>query len=147
MLFFSSLIFPLFSIWEQPAGYNHYIPLHILFNTFKGSLGSPVVNSQRALLDARIGYNDMEDLFLESKISTKTLVSQIRPSTGRDAMPQNNLDLAGIFQSVTQTLAENQHALNQADDYNGDHGSNMVQTFQTITSALQKKQGSSASTA
>ena len=62
-------------------------------------------------------------------------------------MPQNNLDLASIFQSVTQSLAENQHALNQADEYNGDHGSNMVQTFQTITAALQQKKGSSASTA
>ena len=62
-------------------------------------------------------------------------------------MPQNSLDLAGIFQAVTQALADNQQPLNQADEYNQDHGSNMVQTFQTITTALQKKQGSSDSAA
>ncbi len=57
-------------------------------------------------------------------------------------MPQNNVDLASIFQAVTQSLAENQQALDQADTYNKDHGDNMVKTFQTITSALEKKQGS-----
>jgi hypothetical protein len=64
-----------------------------------------------------------------------------------DTMPQKNLDLASVFQSVTQSLAENQQALDQADEYNGDHGSNMVQTFQTISNALEKKKGSSTSTA
>ena len=62
-------------------------------------------------------------------------------------MPQSSVDLANIFQSVTQALAENQQALNQADEYNRDHGDNMVQTFQTITNALEQKKGSSASTA
>ncbi len=62
-------------------------------------------------------------------------------------MAQNQLNLAGIFQTVTQTLAENQQALNQADGLNGDHGDNMVQTFQTITDALEKKRGSSDSAA
>src|SRR5512138_773201 len=62
-------------------------------------------------------------------------------------MPQNSLDLAGIFGMITQSLAENQQSLNQADTYNQDHGDNMVQTFQTITSALQQKSGSSDSTA
>ncbi len=62
-------------------------------------------------------------------------------------MPQSSVDLANIFQSVTQALAENQQALNQADEYNQDHGTNMVQTFQTITNALEQKKGSSASTA
>jgi hypothetical protein len=62
-------------------------------------------------------------------------------------MPQSNLDLASIFQSVTHTLAKNQQDLNHADEFNGNHGSNMVQTFQTITSALQEKKGSSPSTA
>lgn len=62
-------------------------------------------------------------------------------------MPQSSVDLVNIFQSVTQALAENQQALNQADEYNRDHGTNMVQTFQTITSALEKKEGSSPSAA
>ncbi|TLN17437.1 dihydroxyacetone kinase subunit L [bacterium] len=62
-------------------------------------------------------------------------------------MTQNSVDLAGLFGSVTQALAENQHNLNQADEYNSDHGDNMVRTFETITGALEKKKGSSASTA
>jgi hypothetical protein len=62
-------------------------------------------------------------------------------------MPQSGIDLASVFQSVTQALAENQQALNQTDEYNQDHGNNMVQTFQTITGALQQKKGSPASTA
>lgn len=62
-------------------------------------------------------------------------------------MAQSSIDLAGLFGTVTQALAQNQQNLNQADDYNSDHGDNMVRTFETITGALQKKQGSSASTA
>lgn len=62
-------------------------------------------------------------------------------------MAQNCVDLVNLFQSVTQTLAQNQPALDQADEYNHDHGTNMVQTFQTITNSLQQKQGKSASTA
>jgi hypothetical protein len=62
-------------------------------------------------------------------------------------MAQNRVDLASIFQSVTQTLAQNQQTLNQADEYNQDHGTNMVHTFQTITNSLQQKQGKSDSTA
>lgn len=63
-------------------------------------------------------------------------------------MPQqSSVDLANIFQSVTQALAENQQALNQADELNRDHGTNMVQTFQTITHALEQKKGYSASAA
>jgi hypothetical protein len=64
-----------------------------------------------------------------------------------DTMTQGRVDLAGIFQSVTQALAENQQSLNQADEFNQDHGNNMVQTFQTITQALQQKRGSSDSEA
>jgi len=62
-------------------------------------------------------------------------------------MAQSSVDLAGLFGTVTQALAQNQQSLNQADDYNSDHGDNMVRTFETITGALQQKQGSSASTA
>ena len=62
-------------------------------------------------------------------------------------MAQNRVDLVNIFQAVTQTLAKNQQSLDQADEYNHDHGTNMVQTFQTITNSLQQKQGKSASSA
>ena len=54
-------------------------------------------------------------------------------------MTTNNLDLAGIFQQVASALAQNQQTLNQADEINHDHGDHMVQTFQTITAALQEK--------
>lgn len=62
-------------------------------------------------------------------------------------MAQNSADLANIFQAVTQALAKNQQTLDQADTYNHDHGSNMVQTFQTITNALEQKKTSSNSAA
>lgn len=62
-------------------------------------------------------------------------------------MAKNSVDLAGLFGSVTQALAESQLDLNQADEYNSDHGDNMLHTFETITGALEKKKGSSASTA
>jgi hypothetical protein len=62
-------------------------------------------------------------------------------------MAQNRIDLVNIFHSVTQTLAENQQVLNQEDEYNHDHGTNMVQTFQTITNSLEQKQGKPDSTA
>jgi hypothetical protein len=55
-------------------------------------------------------------------------------------MTNKNLDLAGIFQQVASALAQNQQTLNQADEINHDHGDHMVQTFQTITGALQAKQ-------
>jgi hypothetical protein len=54
-------------------------------------------------------------------------------------MTNNQIDLAGIFQQVASALAQNQQTLNQADEINHDHGDHMVQTFQTITAALQAK--------
>jgi hypothetical protein len=62
-------------------------------------------------------------------------------------MADNSSLLTNIFQAVTKTLAANQQMLNQADDQNHDHGTNMVQTFQTITQSLEKKQGSPESAA
>lgn len=59
-------------------------------------------------------------------------------------MATNNLDLIPIFQAVTQALTANQQPLNQADEFNHDHGTNMMQTFQTITNALEQKQGKTA---
>ncbi|MBV6397223.1 MAG: hypothetical protein HFACDABA_02831 [Anaerolineales bacterium] len=59
-------------------------------------------------------------------------------------MPTNSsqsIDLAQLFGVAAQALAQNQGALNQADGYNGNHGDNMVQTFQLITQALNASQG------
>jgi DAK2 domain len=55
-------------------------------------------------------------------------------------MANNSALLTNIFQQVTNTLVENQKALDLADDQNHDHGTNMVKTFQTITSSIEKKQ-------
>ncbi len=49
------------------------------------------------------------------------------------------VDLATLFQAVTQSLAENQSQLNAADEYNHDHGDNMVEVFSTITKAIEAK--------
>lgn len=62
-------------------------------------------------------------------------------------MTKKSVDLASIFGAVAESLAENQEALNQADRYNQDHGTNMLQTFETIANALEKKQDSSDSVA
>jgi hypothetical protein len=62
-------------------------------------------------------------------------------------MPKKKIELTGIFRAVTQSLEANQQTLDQADTHNQDHGSNMVQTFQIITSALEKKKKSSDSAA
>ncbi len=62
-------------------------------------------------------------------------------------MQESSVDLSSLFQAAAQNLAANQQRINQADAYNGDHGTNMVQTFQTISSALDRKKGSAPSTA
>jgi hypothetical protein len=62
-------------------------------------------------------------------------------------MTDDNLNLTQIFGAVTQALSDNQQNLNRADEFNRNHGDNMVQTFQTITQALEKKQTSSNSAA
>ena len=61
-------------------------------------------------------------------------------------MGNSQLDLASIFQTVTSTLAQNQGALNEADTYNHDHGTHMVDIFNTITKAVGSQQGSDAAT-
>lgn len=53
----------------------------------------------------------------------------------------NPLDLAKLFQSVTGQLQQKKEQLNQADEYNHDHGDNMVDTFEVITQAMREKQG------
>lgn len=62
-------------------------------------------------------------------------------------MTDSQINLAGLFQAVTSALIENKQPLNQADEYNQNHGDNMVQTFATITNALQQKPNSSNSAA
>lgn len=64
----------------------------------------------------------------------------------RAEMTSPSLDLATLFRSASETLDQNQASLNDADPYNHDHGDNMVETFQTITNALEKKRGSTPST-
>lgn len=46
------------------------------------------------------------------------------------------MDLARLFGAAAQALAANQADLNRADQANGDHGDNMVRTFNLITQAL-----------
>jgi hypothetical protein len=62
-------------------------------------------------------------------------------------MPQEKVDLTRLFQAVAQTLEQNQQALNQSDTLNHDHGTNMVQTFHTISRSLEVKKGKTDSTA
>lgn len=49
------------------------------------------------------------------------------------------VNLAKLFGNVATELAKNQSALNQADTQNNDHGTNMVNVFNTITSAMEDK--------
>lgn len=55
-------------------------------------------------------------------------------------MANGQVDLLKLFQAAAGALQQNQTALNQADSYNHDHGTNMVNTFNTIVQALQQKQ-------
>jgi len=49
------------------------------------------------------------------------------------------MDLSTIFQSVTAQLSEKKETLNNADDYNHDHGDHMVQIFSLIQDAVSKR--------
>jgi hypothetical protein len=49
------------------------------------------------------------------------------------------MDLSTIFQSVTTQLSEKKETLNNADDYNHDHGDHMVQIFSLIQDAVSKR--------
>jgi hypothetical protein len=48
-------------------------------------------------------------------------------------------DLIKMFGSALQLLSNNKQELNQLDGHNGNHGDNMVQIFDVITSALSDK--------
>lgn len=54
-------------------------------------------------------------------------------------MPNNQIDLASLFGQVVQTLSQNKSALNQADEYNKNHGDNMVEIFKLVTQAIEEK--------
>ena len=51
-----------------------------------------------------------------------------------------DIQLSSIFKEVTKVLKENCQDLNDADDYNHNHGSNMVNTFSPLKSG-EKRQG------
>ena len=50
-----------------------------------------------------------------------------------------SVNLANMFGAVTKELAANRQELNRADDYNHDHGDNMVEIFDTITKSTKAK--------
>lgn len=51
----------------------------------------------------------------------------------------NSIDLKTLFNSVTQQLADKKETLNEADDYNNNHGDNMVKIFDLVQSAVAQK--------
>jgi hypothetical protein len=58
----------------------------------------------------------------------------------------NQLDLLSLFNAVTNTLEDNKTDLNKADEYNGDHGDNMVKIFNLVTGAVSENQDADIST-
>ena len=57
---------------------------------------------------------------------------------------QSALDLLTMFKAASRSLKQNKEALNQADDYNHNHGDNMVAIFRVITRAMEAKKDASA---
>jgi hypothetical protein len=53
------------------------------------------------------------------------------------------IDLFKVFQSVAKEMGKNKASLNEADQYNHDHGTNMVETFKVITQAMEEKKDAS----
>lgn len=58
-------------------------------------------------------------------------------------MPGNQLDLVQLFGQIANQLSQNKSQLNKADDYNHNHGDNMVEIFRVITKAMEHKQNES----
>jgi hypothetical protein len=54
-------------------------------------------------------------------------------------MSNEQLNLLDIFKQVSKTIKTNQASLNEADDYNHDHGDHMVEIFDVITTAMKEK--------
>ncbi len=59
-------------------------------------------------------------------------------------MSPSTLDLLTMFKAASRSLKQNKEALNQADDYNHNHGDNMVAIFRVITKAMETKKDVSA---
>jgi hypothetical protein len=57
----------------------------------------------------------------------------------------SSLDLGQLFGAVTEQLSQNKEDLNQADDYNHNHGDNMVEIFSLIKNAVSKKKDKTVS--
>ncbi|MCK9246252.1 MAG: dihydroxyacetone kinase subunit L [Anaerolineaceae bacterium] len=57
----------------------------------------------------------------------------------------DKLNLNTVFEEVTKVLAINRQQLDNADDYNQNHGTNMVHTFGLIQKAVASKQDEPAS--
>ena len=57
---------------------------------------------------------------------------------------RSTLDLLTMFKAASKSLKKNKEALNQADDYNHNHGDNMVAIFRMITKAMETKKDASA---
>jgi hypothetical protein len=54
-------------------------------------------------------------------------------------MATSSIDLAKLFGTVAKTMAQNQTSLNAADDFNHNHGDNMVEVFDVISRAMKEK--------
>jgi hypothetical protein len=54
-------------------------------------------------------------------------------------MASNAIDLFSLFNQVTKTMKKSQTSLNEADNYNHDHGDHMVEIFEVITQAMKDK--------
>ncbi len=57
----------------------------------------------------------------------------------------DNFDLSTVFAKVAEALKENQSTLDAADEYNGNHGTHMVETFNLIQKAVASKSAAPAS--
>lgn len=55
---------------------------------------------------------------------------------------QGQIDLLSLFKQVSKSVKQNKDTLNQADNYNHDHGDNMVEIFDVITRAMKEKKSS-----
>ncbi len=60
-------------------------------------------------------------------------------------MPESEVNIAELFNAVSEALNREKDALNAADAYNHNHGDNMAQNFKVIGEALKQKQGASPS--
>jgi len=60
-------------------------------------------------------------------------------------MPEG-INLLDLFNTASQAIQQNKDQLNKADNYNGNHGDNMVEIFEVITQAMKEKKSADAPT-